>query len=141
MTDSIAKLWGLGAFKYYISRLLVYFFVERSPLCPFFFSAGGVNAWAGVLPPTALPNWNACGEGSYYLYHSWWGRSQKFSRIKYQTWNIQQKYYNWTKNWICPKFVWCKSVADMKFEIWKYSNNEIFTKTSHRHICTGCEAL
>ena len=42
---------GLGAFKYYISRLVVYFFDERPPcvfsLCPYFFLAGGVNALAG----------------------------------------------------------------------------------------------
>ena len=33
-----------------VSRLLVYFFDERTcTLCPFFFSAGGVNALAGLL--------------------------------------------------------------------------------------------
>ena len=45
--DSIAKLWGFGVFKS-VSRLLVYFkFFDD--LCPFFFSAGIVNALAGVL--------------------------------------------------------------------------------------------
>ena len=54
---------------------------------------------------------------------------------------------HWMKNRICPKFAWCKYVANMKFaklcNQCKGGDGRIRTKTSkfgHHHTCTGCKA-
>ena len=55
---------------------------------------------------------------------------------------------HWRKNRICPKFAWCKYVANMKFaqlcNQCKGGDGQIRAKTSkfgHHHTCTGCKAL
>ena len=62
-------------------------------------------------------------------------------------WNTLNKYH-WMKNWICPKFTWCKYVANMKFaklcNQCKGGNGRIcpfLCKFGHCHLCTGCKAL
>ena len=57
------------------------------------------------------------------------------------------QHYHWMKNWICPKFAWCKYVANMKFaklcNQCKGGNGRICTRTgkfSHCHTCTVCKA-
>ena len=54
---------------------------------------------------------------------------------------------HWTKNRICPKFAWCKYVANMKFaklcNQCKGGDGRIRTKASkfgHHHTSTGCKA-
>ena len=54
---------------------------------------------------------------------------------------------HWTKNRICPKFAWCKYVANMKFaklcNQCKGGDGRIRTKASkfgRHHTCTGCKA-
>ena len=55
---------------------------------------------------------------------------------------------HWMKNRICPKFAWCKYVANMKFaklcNQCKGGNGRICAKTGkfgHRHTCTVCKAV